>query len=342
MERDPAAEWEIDPAEYDPASPDAEKFRFLLRYAILAPSSHNTQPWLFRIAGDRLSILADRTRCLPVVDPHDRALVISCGGALGVLRTAMRRFGHAGEIELLPDGGKGDLLAHVRLGPPHRPSERERSRFAAITRRRSTRFPFEDRPLPPGLDDELRQLAAAGDVEIALACDPTARASIAALVAEGDRIQFSNASFRRELASWVHSRCAVSRDGMSAANFGMPDVLSGVGALVIRTFDLGDGVAAKDDAIASGSAALIVVASATDRPRDWLTTGMAHVDLLLAIAAAGMTCAYLNEPIEVDALRPRLKAVAGIRGVPQLLLRVGYGPEIPPSVRRPVGHVLID
>ena len=42
-------------------------------------------------------------------------------------------------------------------------------------------------------------------------------------------------------------------------------------------------------------------------------------------------------------LRPRLAQVAGIAlDVPQLLLRVGFGPEVPPSARRPVEAMLAD
>jgi len=33
----------------------------LVSRAIRAPSSHNTQPWLFRCNGDQISVLADRT-----------------------------------------------------------------------------------------------------------------------------------------------------------------------------------------------------------------------------------------------------------------------------------------
>ena len=55
--------------------------------AIRAPSSHNTQPWLFRIAGDHLGVMADRSRALPVADPQDRELVISCGAAIGIIPT---------------------------------------------------------------------------------------------------------------------------------------------------------------------------------------------------------------------------------------------------------------
>ena len=68
-----------------------EILRDAVRGAVRAPSSHNTQPWLFRLVGDdALELYADRTRALPVVDPRDRELTISCGAALFHVRAALR------------------------------------------------------------------------------------------------------------------------------------------------------------------------------------------------------------------------------------------------------------
>src|SRR6056297_3546023 len=83
-----------------PQNPAAER---LIARAILAPSSHNTQPWLFEIAGDRIRLIADRTRALPVNDPEDRELAISCGCALFNLRAAAAEDGLGAAVSLLPD-----------------------------------------------------------------------------------------------------------------------------------------------------------------------------------------------------------------------------------------------
>ena len=340
MERDPESEWRIDAEDFPQGGTPGEQLRFLLRYAILAPSSHNTQPWRFRVRGDRLEVLADRTRRLQMVDPHDRALVISCGAAIGMLRAAMRRFGRRPEIALLPDPDDADLLARVGLGAGHDPTETEEARFAAITRRRTTRLRFEPAPLPPGLEAALVAIAVADGAEAILVSESSRKAEIAGLVAEGDRVQFADPGFRRELGAWIHSRRRSSRDGMSGAAFGMPDRLSAVGSLVIRTFDMGDGVAAKDAEIAAGSPALLVLATPDDEVRDWLAAGMAHAEMLLAVTAEGLTAGYLNQPVEVDHLRPRLRAAAGASGIPQLLLRIGRGPAIAPAVRRPAEAVI--
>ena len=320
----------------------ADKLRFLAGFAILAPSGHNAQPWLFRLHADRLDLLADRTRALPVVDPYDRALVISCGAALETLVAAARRFGYDLDVSEFPSADV-DCLASVSLDRRQEASDSEIALFNAIFNRRSTRRKYDNRVLPTDLRQRCRDIAAAHAVELVLVEERSHRSELAELVAEGDRIQFADPAFRRELASWVHSRRAVTRDGMSGESFGMPDALSAVGALVIRTFDLGNGVAAGDrDKIVEGSPLLGVFSSVGDEPRDWLATGRALARVLLTVSAAGATAAFLNQPVEVDELRPRLKSVAGVTGCPQLLLRFGYAGPVAASVRRPLSEFLIE
>ena len=44
--------WNITEDEFPKKGALPEKSSFILNYAILAPSGHNTQPWLFKIVGD--------------------------------------------------------------------------------------------------------------------------------------------------------------------------------------------------------------------------------------------------------------------------------------------------
>ena len=75
-----------------------EKLKFLLRYAILAPSSHNTQPWKFSVAEDEIRVLVVRTRWLKVADPDQRELYISVGCALENLLIAAEHFGYGHQV----------------------------------------------------------------------------------------------------------------------------------------------------------------------------------------------------------------------------------------------------
>ena len=230
-----------------PKSGDAEeKLRFLLNYAVLAPSGHNTQPWLFKVSNDEVELYADRTRRLPVVDPEDRALIISCGAALFYLRVAIRRFGYTGEVQTFPDPGDPDLLARVRLGLEQEATEEEVSLFRVVKERRSNRRPFEDRQVPGRLLSALQSAAWEEGAWLHLVQDEAAKHAVAELIAEGDRIQLADKHFRRELASWVHPNRTKSRDGIPGYSFGFGDLMSLAGPFVIRTFDTGKGQAAKD------------------------------------------------------------------------------------------------
>lgn len=316
------------------AAPRA-RLRVLAGHAILAPSSHNTQPWRFRLGGDRLDLLADRGRALPVVDPQDRALVISCGAALGHLRVAAEALGQGLDVALLPDRAEPDLLARIMVGtacPPLRPEL-----LAAIRARRTTRAAFTAEPLAPPLP-----VSEVEGATLHWRTAPAERHSIAELIAEGDRAQMADPGFRGELAAWVRSRHAASRDGMSGAAFGMPDMLSFMGAMAIRRFDMGAGQAAHDMALAENSPALGVLTTPGDTPLDWLRAGEALSRAILALTAAGLKHSYLNQPIEVPALRPKLASLLGTREYPQMLMRAGHGPDITPSVRRPLEEVLAE
>ena len=331
--------WKVAEGDFPKSGDAEEKLRFLLNYAVLAPSGHNTQPWLFIVSDDEVELYADRTRGLPVVDPEDRALMISCGAALFYLRVAIRRFGYTGEVQTFPDPGDPDLLARVRLGLEQEATEEEVSLFRVFKERRSNRGPFEDRQVPGRLLSALQSAAWEEGAWLQLLQDEAAKHAVAELIAEGDRIQLADKHFRRELASWVHPNRTKSRDGIPGYSFGFGDLMSLAGPFVIRTFDTGKGQAAKDRQLAEGSPVLAVLGTDTDHPPDWLASGQALARVLLRARAAEVWASFLNQPIEVAMLRPRLGEAIGKTGYPQLLFRLGYGPEVRSTPRRPVAEV---
>jgi len=319
-----------------------DQLHFLLEFAVRAPSGHNTQPWLFRLSDDYVDLIADRTRALPVVDPFDRELTISCGAAIDHMAVAARQFGRELLVDEFPDAADPDLLARISLRNALSPDGTDHELFAAISHRSTSRQAFDDTSFPDELADRCKSVAAELDIELTLISDRNERMAIGELVAEGDKIQFADPRFRRELASWVHSRRSSTQDGMSGGAFGMPDILSPIGALVIRTFDMGKGVAAGDKKrIAEASPILAVLSSPNDELHGWLKTGQALSHVLLTLAASGGLASYLNQPIEVEVLRPKLKELVGCEGVPQLLMRFGYGTACVTSVRRSLDKVLI-
>jgi nitroreductase len=301
--------------------------------AVLAPSSHNTQPWLFERADGRVRLYADRTRALPVNDPEDRELTISCGAALFTLRVAAAGQGSGTRVTLLPDGEASDLLAEVVFeGAP----EAELAALApAIGARHTHRGEFDEAPVGAATVAALADAAAAEGAALEQVADYSRRAALADLVSEGDAAQWADARWRRELAMWMHPRRA--GDGLS-----MPGAAVPMARFAVRHFDMGARIGAQDAEFARAAPAVVVLGTPGDAERDWLVAGMALARVLLVAAGAGIQAGYLNQPLQVAALRMKLKMLAEGAGMPQAVLRLGH-PKGEPSAapRRAVSEVLI-
>jgi len=336
------AAWTIDASGLPAAAAVIDKARFAVNYAILAPSSHNTQPWRFIIDGKELLVCADRTRSLPNIDPFDRELIISCGAALFNLRVALAYFGVPVEITAFPRSMDPDIVARV-VFPPSGPMLPELAGlFDAIGKRATNRGPFVAEDVPDAVVERLKSAAVSEGVDIAVARSLPERERLAALIADGDRRQFDDPRFRRELASWIHP--SRRNDGMPAASQGLSvltDFATPIIAMAVRTFDLGNGVAAAHEQLARGSPLLVALSTPMDNNEAWLATGLGLERLCLVAANSGYSTSYLNQPIEVSELRTRLANEMSIAGHPQLLLRVGRGSAVAHSPRRPIADVLL-
>ncbi|HEX6631793.1 MAG TPA: hypothetical protein VF048_11920, partial [Gemmatimonadaceae bacterium] len=281
--------WAISEADYPAAGTAAEKLEFLLGYAVLAPSSHNTQPWRFHVCGGTVELYADRTRSLRVVDPRDRELLISCGAALHFLRLALRRFGHAGEVALFPDRQDRDLLAVVSLGDPCEPTEEELRLFEAIPTRRTHRGDFAPQPVAAEIVDALAGAAAGESAWLTAVGDRGRRVRVAEMARQGDQVQFADPEFRGELARWIRPNGTHEHDGMPGYAFGIPDVVSPFAPAVVGALNLGAIWGGRSRQAVENAPVLAVLGTGRNGPQAWLDAGQALARVLLRAAAAGIS-----------------------------------------------------
>ncbi len=351
--------WEISDTDFARASTPADQILFLLHYAILAPSGHNTQPWKFQIEPDRPGFVAyaDYDRRLPVVDPDDRELFISIGAAVFNFRVAAARFGYTTRVEAIPGAGaaarraQGGCEAVARVSVSRAAAAADLAALLpVITRRRTNRAPYAVQDLSAEHRARLEALPAPGGpaaqaVGLHLVTDCGVQAELAALIARGDRLQMSDPAFRQELANWVRPVAAGHGDGMVGDGLGVPDLVSWNGSWFIRSLDLGQYQARRDERLAREAAALAIIYGPDTLP-GLLAAGELHEHFLLTCTALGLQYGYLNQPLQWKSLRPAVRAVLppelARAGWPQLLLRCGYG-SAPASAmpRRPVASVLI-
>lgn len=334
--------WRVEVSSFPYGAPLADQLRHALRWAVLAPSIHNTQPWLYRVGDDHVDVVLDRSRGLPVVDPDDRALTMSVAATVAVLELVLVRFGLSPWVDWWPRHDDRDLVARLTVMGEAVPSGEDLALFDAITQRRTNRGPFLPGPVPPGVLERAAADAAAEGAWLEFV-EGAARDRLAALIVEGDARQMADAAFRRELDAWTDPGPDGARrlDGVRVYD-GPLRRSSGSPLLQVRTFDTGGGPPTDERALALGSPVLGVLGTDGDTVADWAACGSALVRVLLGLTASGLGVCFMNQPIEVPELRPEVARSLGREGLPQLLVRIGVpAVDVPHTPRRPLADVLL-
>ncbi|WP_081736212.1 Acg family FMN-binding oxidoreductase [Amycolatopsis orientalis] len=309
---------------------NSDQVNSVLRSAMLAPSTHNTQPWLFRCAGTGIELHADPRRILPVTDPDGRELVLSCGAALFTLRTAIHALGFHPATTLLPSRADPDLLAVVRPLAERTPDPKIARLARAIPRRRTNRRPFRPAAVPRSALTTLRHAT-----ELEHAWMPSLDAEqcrhLRDLTARARGDQLADPAFVAELGRWTQLG-AGTRDGVpSYATAGAPADES----WLLQEFG-GPGEGTRPDRL------VVVIGSLTDERLDRLQAGQALQRALLTATSAGLAASFISPPIRVPSARAELRRLLGCGVWPQVLLRLGYGLPLPWTPRRPLEDVLLE
>jgi hypothetical protein len=310
----------------------------LIRFATLAANGHNTQPWPFRVSGNSVRLMPDLSRRTPAVDPDDHHLYVSLGCATENLSLAAAASGLPGEARFDPEG-EGIIVFDYGAGPAQ-PSPL----CDAIPRRQSARTAYDGRAAPA---DELEQLVRAAEtpgVALTLITDRAQINRISDLVIAGNSVQMADGAFMRELKSWMrfNPNAALRHgDGLYSACSGNPILPTWLGGAM---FDLAFKAEAENEKYArylATSAGVAVFLGAQIDTAHWVQVGRACQRFALQATALGMKLAFDNQPVEVAALRGDLAALIGMPGRrPDIVMRFGYGPDLPMSARRPAEAVI--
>ncbi|MFF5187649.1 Acg family FMN-binding oxidoreductase [Streptomyces sp. NPDC000345] len=309
--------------------------------AVAAPSVHNTQPWRFALDPETVTfeVRADPGRGMRHMDPTGRALLLSVGACVFNLRVALAHFGWSPVTRLLPSPRDPALLATVRPAglTARRTGERDADLYEAIWRRHSSRFPFTSRPLPAAVRRELAAAALAEGASLRFT-EGADTLRLLRLTAEAEQRNRLDADRAAEARHWVH------RDLEPAPDTGLPRTALGPQDARER-IPLRDFTAQRhrERLTARPFEAAPVVAVLTtghDRRVDWLCAGQALERVWLVATAHGLRASVMHQAVEWADLRDALVAVPDGTAHPQLLLRLGYGPEGPATPRRTAGREL--
>lgn len=295
-------------SEFPTAAPVESQLKFLVNYAIFAPSLYNTQPWSFRILDHTVDIYADRSRGLAVVDSEDRYLTISCAAAIQLFETALKAFGFDFESSLYPDLNDPDLLGRITVRsnkPDHVPDE---DMLRAIVNRTTIRRGFRSQSLPSAFRDGFVTRGHPFGVHLQVIESEDAQQLLLDHLLELERIQWEDAHFRREVESWMHPMRERTRDGVP----------------VHRGEPLGPYLWGKYSEAPADATMLVALMLEADTPRAWVEAGRTLMQKLVEASMHGVGAAIIRlMPISV-LVRSALCHSAACTGEPVLLLRFGY------------------
>jgi hypothetical protein len=316
----------------------AQLMNELVRYATLAPSSHNTQCWTFRLQKQAIVIAPDLARRCPSVDPDDHHLHVSLGCATENLAHAALAAGLHAEARFDPAGPGAitvDLESTRALVTPL---------FQAISERQCTRGDYDGKAASA---DELRLLERAGTgngVRVILMTERAEMERVLAYVVSANTAQLGDAAFVAELKSWIRFSAAEAQragDGLFAGATGSPVLPRWLASPLMGLF-----LTPKSEneryarQIRNSSGLAVFVSDANDKAH-WIEAGRCYERFALQATALGIRNAFLNQPVEVGSIRPQFASALGLGSQrPDLVVRFGRGRAMPLSMRRPVQAVL--
>ena len=312
--------------------------RELVRYATLAPSSHNTQCWKFRIEERAIVIVPDLSRRCPAVDPDNHHLFVSLGCAAENLAHAALANGLRTQMVV------GENLDSIVMNLTPTPALAS-PLFQSIVDRQCTRGDYDGKPLSVDEIPLLEQAGTGAGVRIILFTERPAMAGVLEYVVSGNSAQMKDAAFVAELKSWIRfsaTQAVESGDGLYSKSTGNPSVPPWLGKPLMSLFFTEKSENDKYARQMRSSAGVAVFVSEVNDPAHWIEVGRCYERFALQATALGIRNAFLNQPVEVATIRPQFAAWLGIgNSRPDLIVRFGRGPKMPSSLRRPVQAVLV-
>jgi nitroreductase len=310
------------------------QLKYLLRFAILAPSTKNTQPWRFSVGENTVGVFADLTRWQPVSDSERRELYISLGCALENLLVAAEQFGFRCEVRYFPQPSNEELAAtvtFVRSGDPS--GTPARNLLHSIIARHTERGAYQDEPIAEEVRSRLLDCGHVPGLRVDLTDDPVVRSRVVDLNLHADEMEFADPRYRRELGYWVG-------EGV----FGTPRLLARPLGFVVRRLNLGQLVGNRNAAVLTSAPLIGMISARKDDRISQVKAGQTLERLWLHATRRGIAVQPMSQALEIPALRAELARVIPEPGwIPEQVFRIGYPafPDPKHTPRRSLDQVLL-
>ncbi|HBG45925.1 MAG TPA: nitroreductase [Deltaproteobacteria bacterium] len=275
----------------------AEEIRKIAGYGVMAPSGDNCQPWAFRLKGDILEVIDDRTRDTSFYNFRNTASYIAHGALLENIRIASRALGYELTEELFPDGEDGLTIAKIRFSKAHPLDE---PLFPFIEIRCTNRFKYNGSPLADETRSALNASVAAVSGAGLLLAEGRAKDIAAKAASSNDRILFEHKGlhdFLFDHIRWSAKEAEAARDGMDIRTLGLDPVQQRLFPLlrswnllrVLNSLGLSRMLPLQSYMLCKGSSAMGLVEVRGSGPRAYLSGGSAVQRAWLTATMLGLS-----------------------------------------------------
>lgn len=334
-----------------------------LAYAILAPNSHNRQPWLVDLREpDAITLYVDRERLLPMTDPWFRQIMVSQGCFLELLVMALQARGVSPQVTLFPQGPMPERELNDRpVARLHWAAGASGAQpdplFAQVLRRHTAKVDYDlSRPVDAQTLAALAPALAPHAVRYGTTVEPERVQALRQLCLDSARVELLTPRTVMESVRLTRvgpQEIAQHRDGISINGL-MPRLADAVGAFD-RSQPPQEGSAgystmmSRFEGHSRTAMAFVWLSTATAEHRAAGTqrhaevvAGRAYVRLQLQATALGLQVHPMSQaPQEFEEMRPHYERLHALlvqrppeQETVQMFCRVGYAPNQQHTPRR--------
>lgn len=316
--------WIVDIRSFPEKGKLEDQLKFLLRFAILAPSGHNSQPWEFSVRDNSVSININQKRALSQSDPEGRQLLISIGCAIENLIIAADYYGFRTDVSYFPSASDKNLVAKVLFQKTDGVRSAEGHLIFSIPKRATNRSAYKNQTPPRDFLEKLNRFSNQ-DFKVSVVIDRDIRHKISDLANAAQIEAMESNAFREELSHYIKSSFTSEKFGMPGFTLGIPAPISLIASRLIKKINMSKKTKKQDDALLKKSTpAFVVISSTSDDRIHWARTGRLLEKIWLIAESEGLCCAPLAAVAQLDEFSNKLRNVLHIEQRPQAFLRLGY------------------
>lgn len=322
--------WKIDLKAFDDLKSEKDKLKFLIRFAVLAPSSHNTQPWSFEVDGNRINVFGEHNRKLPIADNNDRQHFISIGCAIQNIILAAGYYGYETVIkyEIVGNVHKTKVAEIILTKSEKHSIQKDTELVGYILTRRTNRNRYLSKEIDAKIIKELHSVNVEG-VSLFVTQNTEQVRELGQVAVFSSIESMIDKGFRHELSHHLKHNLTKSKTGMPGFSLGLPTPVSFLLPSMMKLFNM-EKLAQKqnEDLFNNHTPYIALLLTEGDSFQDWVQAGRCFEYISLILTKYGISNSPWGAPVQIGGFFKDLQEIVGTDKRPQMFFRMGYSNKI--------------